>query len=40
MKKYLQIELTVAETLGFIAIVCWITASCFVPLPDVNSLGR
>lgn len=39
MKKYLQIELTTGETIAFIAIMCWIAASFFVKLPDVNSLG-
>jgi hypothetical protein len=39
MKKFLQIEITPLETIAFIAILCWIAASCFVPLPEVNSLG-
>ncbi|MEO6252821.1 MAG: hypothetical protein ABIO79_05930 [Ferruginibacter sp.] len=40
MKKFLQIEISKTEAIAFIAILCWIVASCFVPLPDVNSLGR
>lgn len=39
MKKYLQLELTTGETIAAIAILVWIIASCFVPLPEVNSLG-
>jgi len=39
MKKFLQIEITTGEIIAFIAILCWIAASCFVPLPEVNSLG-
>jgi hypothetical protein len=40
MKKYLQLEISTTEAIVFIAIIGWIVASCFVPLPDVNSLGR
>lgn len=40
MKKYLQIEISKAEALALIAIISWIVASCFVDLPEVNSLGR
>jgi hypothetical protein len=40
MKKLLHIEMTKAETIAFIAIISWIAASCFVLLPEVNSLGR
>jgi hypothetical protein len=40
MKKYLQLEISKAEAIVFIAILCWIAASCFIPLPEVNSLGR
>lgn len=40
MKKHLRLEISKAEAIVFIVIICWITASCFVPLPDVNSLGR
>ena len=39
MKKNIPIELTKTETVVFILLVCWIIASVFVPLPDVNSLG-
>ncbi len=39
MKKYLNLELNTAELIGFIIIVAWITASAFVPLPEVCSLG-
>lgn len=40
MKKFLQIEISKAETITFIVILGWIIASCFVPLPEINSLGR
>jgi len=40
MKNILRLQLSTAETIAFIAIMCWIIASCFVPLPEVNSLGR
>lgn len=40
MKKYLRLEISFVETLTFIAIICWIAASFFVELPEVNSLGR
>ena len=40
MKKYLHLEISKAEAIAFIAILGWIVASCFVQLPDVNSLGR
>jgi hypothetical protein len=40
MKKYLQLEISTSETIAFVAILCWIVASCFVPLPEVSSLGR
>ncbi|WP_460552162.1 hypothetical protein [Ferruginibacter profundus] len=39
MKKYFTIELTKGETIALIAIMIWIVASLFVPLPEVNSLG-
>jgi hypothetical protein len=39
MKKYLSIELSKGETIALIAIMTWIVASFFVPLPEVNSLG-
>ncbi len=40
MKKFLQIEMSKAETIALIAIISWIAASCFIQLPEVNSLGR
>lgn len=40
MKKYLHLEVSKTETIIFIAILGWIIASCFVPLPEVNSLGK
>jgi hypothetical protein len=40
MKKFLHLELSVTEAIAFIAIICWIVASCFVELPEINSLGR
>lgn len=39
MKKQIPLELSRTEALIFIMLVCWIAASCFVPLPEVNSLG-
>ncbi len=39
MKKFLQLEISKTEAVVFILLVCWILASCFIPLPDVNSLG-
>jgi hypothetical protein len=39
MKKFLRLEISKAEAIAFIAIVCWIAASCFVKLPEINSLG-
>jgi hypothetical protein len=39
MKKFLRLQISTAETIAFIAIICWIAASCFVKLPDVSSLG-
>lgn len=39
MKKIFSIELSKGELIAFIAIVTWIVASVFVPLPEVNSLG-
>lgn len=39
MKKYLSLEMSKAETIAFAIIMIWIIASCFVPLPEVNSLG-
>ncbi len=40
MKKFLQLEITKTEAIIFTALVCWIIASIFVPLPEVSSLGR
>ncbi|HMU09326.1 MAG TPA: hypothetical protein PKJ94_01260 [Ferruginibacter sp.] len=39
MKKFLRLEISTTETIIFIALVGWIVASIFVPLPEVNSLG-
>lgn len=39
MKKYLNLEISTIELVGFILILAWITASAFVPLPAVCSLG-
>jgi hypothetical protein len=39
MKKYLSLEMSKSETIAFVVIMIWIIASCFVPLPEVNSLG-
>ncbi len=39
MKKFFSIELSKKEMLAFVVILVWITASFFVPLPAVNSLG-
>jgi hypothetical protein len=39
MKKNIPLELSRTETIVFILLIGWIIASCFVPLPDVNSLG-
>jgi len=39
MKKEIPLELSKTEAIVFILLVCWIVASCFVTLPDVNSLG-
>jgi hypothetical protein len=38
-KKYLLLEISILETSAFIEMVYWIIAYCFVPLPEVNSLG-
>jgi len=40
MKKALRLEISTTEAIVFLAIIGWIIASCFVPLPEVNSLGR
>ncbi len=39
MKKYLNLEISKLELVGFILIIGWIIASAFVPLPAVCSLG-
>ena len=39
MKKIIPLEMSKTETIVFILLVGWIIASCFVPLPQVNSLG-
>ena len=39
MKQILPVELTKTEAVVFLLLVCWIVASCFIPLPEVNSLG-
>lgn len=39
MKKMLRLEISVTETIIILALVGWIVASCFVELPEVNSLG-
>ncbi len=39
MKKFLRLEITTLEAIIFIALIGWIVASCFVKLPEVNSLG-
>lgn len=40
MKKYLRLEISKMEALTFVAVLCWIIASCFVNLPEINSLGK
>ena len=40
MKQHIPLELTKTEAVVFILLVCWILASCFVPLPEVSSLGN
>ena len=39
MKQFFSIEMSKGETIAFVALLAWIIASCFVPLPEVNSLG-
>lgn len=39
MKKDIPLEISKTETFIFVLVLCWITASFFVPLPEVNSLG-
>ena len=40
MKKILHLDITKTEAIIFTALVVWIIASIFVPLPEVSSLGR
>jgi len=35
MKKYLSIEMSTGEVIVFVLVLAWITASVFVPLPEV-----
>ena len=39
MKIYSPVEVKSSEAILFVAVLTWIVASCFIPLPDVNSLG-
>jgi len=39
MKKHLRLEISKTEAVIVIALVAWIVASIFIPLPEVNSLG-
>ena len=39
MKKDIQLKITKTEAFLFAALVVWIIASVFVPLPEVSSLG-
>lgn len=39
MKQYLSLQISKTETIVFVLLLCWIIASCFVPIPEVNSLG-
>jgi hypothetical protein len=39
MKKILQLEISKTEAIIFTALICWIVASIFIPLPSVSSLG-
>jgi len=39
MKQYLSLQISKSETIMFVLLLCWIIASCFVPIPEVNSLG-
>jgi len=40
MKKNYTFEISKTEIIIFVALVCWIVAACFVPLPEVSSLGQ
>ena len=39
MKKNIPLEISKTEAIIFILVLCFIVASVFVPLPEVNSLG-
>lgn len=39
MKQAIQLKITKTEAIIFTALVAWIIASIFVPLPEVSSLG-
>lgn len=39
MKQYLSLQISKTEAFVFVLLLCWIIASCFVPIPEVNSLG-
>ncbi len=39
MKKDIPLVITKTETFIFIALVAWIIAAAFVPLPEISSLG-
>jgi hypothetical protein len=39
MKKNIPLKISTTEAIVFILFVCWVIASCFVHLPEVNSLG-
>jgi hypothetical protein len=39
MKKALQLKISTTEAIIFVALVGWIIASIFVPLPEISSLG-
>ncbi len=39
MKQYLSLQISKSEAIMFVLLLCWIIASFFVPIPEVNSLG-
>ena len=39
MKKSLPLQISRTETFIVVLFICWVVASCFGPLPEVNSLG-
>ena len=39
MKQFFSIQISKGETVALVVLLAWIVASCFVPLPKVNSLG-